>query len=204
MTHASIESGWYGPRILFDDNLATHTSITRIQFEITSCHSSTHKATESHDFTSSRLDPALPDPEIQLQIKPTHIGHGAIEQPLTHHLRQDADLALARLESRMIRYINTQHEDLAVRINSMTTSCANIEKKIIKRDHTTADTNQNTKTADGARGNLGNALKGFHESIGRLSAAADALGSRSGVRENMVGEDDVYERDKDDCVERFA
>lgn len=71
----------------------------------------------------------------------------------------------------------------------MTTSCANTKKKIIERDHTTADTNQNTKTADGARGNLGDTLRGFHESIGRLSAAVDALGSRFGVRENMVEED---------------
>lgn len=40
-------------------------------------------------------------------MEPTHIGHGTIKQPLDHHLRQDVDLALARLEQRMINYIDT-------------------------------------------------------------------------------------------------
>lgn len=143
---------------------------------------------------------------------PIYINHEATEPPLDHYSRQDVDLALARLEQRMTHYIDTTHVYLATRLDSITSSCANIEKKVDKIDPTTSKLNNgNKRTADDAFGNfngackdLGGAVGRLDEAVARLSASTDALAARFGVPRKKDEEADVYEWEKDDCVVKFA
>ncbi|KAG9666727.1 hypothetical protein KCU95_g18104, partial [Aureobasidium melanogenum] len=139
-------------------------------------------------------------------MEPIYISHEATEQSSDHHLSQDIDLAIARLEQRIINYIDATHADLATRLHSITLSCTAIENQVFNKQNHTAPhiKNQNNNTMHGVSGRLDDSLKGLHESIARLSAATDALGTRFGLQGKKDEEVDVYEWEKDDCVERFA
>ncbi|KAG9959298.1 hypothetical protein KCU61_g7551, partial [Aureobasidium melanogenum] len=140
-------------------------------------------------------------------MEPVYISHEASSQPLDHHLSQHIDLAIAKLEQRIIKHIDTTHQDLATHLHNITLSFTAIENKVSNKQnhHTTPHTKkQNDKTMDGASEKLDDSLKGLGESIARLSATTDALGARFGLQGKKDEEADVYEWEKDDCVERFA
>ncbi|KAH0281442.1 hypothetical protein KCU91_g225, partial [Aureobasidium melanogenum] len=183
-----------------DQDLAIHTTERRTPFKDTACRPSTHNATEHYEQTSSEPYPILPDPEIQISMEPVYISHEASSQPLDHHLSQHIDLAIARLEQRIIKHIDTTHQDLATHLHNITLSFTAIENKVSNKQnhHTTPHTKkQNNKK-------MNDSLKGLGESIARSSAATDALGARFGLQGKKDEEVDVCEWEKDDCVERFA